>query len=1032
MDKKLSYSRKGGHGFRFVSSISYVILLLGTLFATSSCMDESYTNVEQSKEKQVLLRMAIPGSNATLRSIDGTQENTINEVDVLAFKINGTSETFDYSARAFAASSSTPGAGTQYFTVTLQAVAYQQRFVLVTNAHAQVAALLGSSDWKGTDKQTMLSNLELSLPGGSDHWNATSSSNFTALPMWGESDAEIITPATTQLSNSINLIRMVARIDVQLDTTVAGLTGKFKLKSVDLYNTNTGGQIVPASANVTEENRNGVPYPYVTQPTIPTALQPYSARHFGPIVYQDFSAPGVTDVAMIGAMYTFEAAIDANRAQATCMVIGGVYGSDTKTTYYRVDFIAPDGATHLNVLRNYLYMLNITDVTGSGQPTSLDAFNARAANITANIVRWNQGGMGNIAFDGTNVLSVSKDTINLYRDALTESSTDNVLTVFTDYIAPAGGTSGWKIEKIVNAADTTQTATWLTVTPTSGSANVRTNTVLTCPQNTTGAPRSAIVWVAAGRLRYPVVVNQSIIPHISLDIVDGSGQPVTELTFGSDGSPSPQSFIVNWTPASDGVIQIESTPASATAFPTTDTGAPISGTLADASGTYTYSITPPAFTSDETTADPFLVKASEVEFTISNGITSITKSVTLKQIRYNIVVSAPQPYYSVTSGLNMLTVKSNTGWSVSSLTQTSHSGAALLSTDAVNNLKVGSNGDLLRFTPVNAPGNWGVVDFVISSTDTPERFTDIDTKLVIAAAPFKAYGISSAGYASLGYQADYYNIYPQNPASTGYDCFTMLNTAINYGTTATSKVIIPPFTITGVNIEASLSNARALTTTDISNATATNPDLIVISGSSTFGSDVATKLYTDVLQQGKTLFLFCEDGPSIQNMMNAIFDTQTPAITTATINNGTAAVYQLGNIANDPVLTNQFGDLRNAYWGCDGTAGSIGILNLPTSDIVTYSTGTNASGSSSGIPSGYTYDQAVTGFRHKTLNFIFMSDGGLLGPQDPNNPNSTNWPFVLNGTTKAPATKAYGSGTQQQISNSALMANMVTWVISNR
>ncbi|WP_291529899.1 hypothetical protein [Bacteroides sp. UBA939] len=539
------------------STLLYIILLSGVLFSTSSCVQDEDFNIEENK-KEVLLRMAIPGNNTTTRSINGIQENTINEVDVLAFKIDGTNETFDYSVIASPALSSTPGSSTQMFTVTLQAKTYPQRLVLVTNAHEQVSALLNSSTWQGTDKQTLLSQLVLTLPNSDDRWNATSASNYTALPMWGESAAETITSSTTQLSNSINMLRMVARIDVHLDTSITGLTDKFKLKSVHLYNTNTGGQIVPSNSALMQENRNGVPYLYVTQPSIPAALQPYSARYFGPISYQDFSAPGITDVAITGAIYTFEAAAVPDKSQAPCLVIGGVYGDDPLPTYYRVDFIAADGTTQLDILRNYQYTLSITNIAGSGQPTVQDAFNAKAANITAQILRWNQSGMGNITFDGTNTLSVSRDTINLYRDAATDAATYNQLTIYTDY------PSGWTVEKIVDASTGT-TVDWPALKTASGASGVRVNTAVTCTENTTGANRSAIIWITAGRLRYPITVKQNIETFqgqadftINCSGTALSGQYVTHVALNSSNT---MSVVINATAASIGSTYVIQTNA---------------------------------------------------------------------------------------------------------------------------------------------------------------------------------------------------------------------------------------------------------------------------------------------------------------------------------------------------------------------------------------------------------------------------------------------------------------------------------------
>ena len=127
--------------------------------------------------------------------------------------------------------------------------------------------------------------------------------------MWGESGAEKITGSTNSLSMAIPMLRMIAKINVQLDETVSGLTNKFKMKSVHLYNTNTSGHVVPSIAAVKEEIRNtSQRYLFVEEPTVPSD----AVLSKGPIEYTDFTAPGTPDVAMKGAIYTFETKAPSN------------------------------------------------------------------------------------------------------------------------------------------------------------------------------------------------------------------------------------------------------------------------------------------------------------------------------------------------------------------------------------------------------------------------------------------------------------------------------------------------------------------------------------------------------------------------------------------------------------------------------------------------------------------------------------------------------------------------------------------------
>ena len=286
----------------------------------------------------------------------------------------------------------------------------------------------------------MLANLKVSLGQTEDRWKVISASDYTAFPMWGESGAEKITGSTNSLSMAIPMLRMIAKINVQLDETVSGLTNKFKMKSVHLYNTNTSGHVVPSIAAVKEEIRNtSQRYLFVEEPTVPSD----AVLSKGPIEYTDFTAPGTPDVAMKGAIYTFETKAPSNedRMKATCLVIGGLYGDDTNETYYRVDFFESDGKTLRDILRNYQYVVNITDVKGRGHESVDVAYKSKSVNMVAEILYWNEAGLGNNVFDGQNILSVSQDSYFFSRDAKISKEEDNVLSIMTDYKTTATAAS---------------------------------------------------------------------------------------------------------------------------------------------------------------------------------------------------------------------------------------------------------------------------------------------------------------------------------------------------------------------------------------------------------------------------------------------------------------------------------------------------------------------------------------------------------------------------------------------------------------
>jgi hypothetical protein len=960
------------------------------------------------QHKQVVLRMNVPESHAGTRSIGDRQENTIVSVDVLAFKIEGGTETFDYAAVGTPVADNEAGGAAQLFTVPLHIETREQRIVIIANAHTQVDGVLKGTNVRGMEKSAMLSLLRFDLAG--ERWNAASADDFATMPMWGESLPETIRGSTTQLSAPVNLMRMVVGIDVAVDTSVAGLTDKFRLRSVALYNTNTGGLIVPCA--VEREMRNGNSYLYVTTPSIPADLQPYGARHREPIEYNDFGAPGIADRAMRGAIYTFEAAADTDAARAPCVVVGGIYRDDTAPSYYRLDFLAADGTTSLDLLRNYRYTMNITNVTGRGYATPEEAFVSRAVNMKAEILLWNQVSMGNIVFDGTNILGAGRDAVELWADGLAGPAADNTVEIYTDHPA------GWAVEKIVDATDGTSPATWLSLTPASGASGDRTEAAITVSENSDGSARSAIIWIAAGRLRYPIAVGQSPYPAVKLEILGPDGNPLQELVFDGGGQPTPQQFAVRW--AGSDKLAVAHEPAASMAFPTVGSGAPRSGTVTDPSQSITYTVAPPAMTADELSADPFLVKASWFDFTASNGETSLTRRIALRQVNYNIQ-GYTADYYLLDGQQGRFTVRSNSGWRVGELNEYSHSGAPLLADDSP--LKPGDNDNELALTTNNQPGNWGVMDVILESTDSPAKFPQSTTTLVFAAAPLSLYGFATAGN---------YNIISNPSQASGRypGIYQMLTAPVNFGTTPQSTVIVPTLTINGSNSGINLDRLKSSMNTY-------NPDVIVLAYSATFNSDVAAQLYELMSKQGKRVIMFCEDRNSIQYMMNQLFPDNAAGMIYANINSSTGSAYKFTDI-DDPVLNGIFGDLRGGYWGND-YASTIGLFNIPADEIVIYSDGQNYTGAVDNFPRNpntgatYTPAQAVTAFRHKALDFIFVSDGGFLqsaeGPSD-----SDSSPSAIAPATFLPVTKPYGNNSAMRvdISNSIFFANAVAWAIKDR
>ncbi|GHT62101.1 hypothetical protein AGMMS50239_14510 [Bacteroidia bacterium] len=485
-------------------------------------VNENTSGESSGKEQEIVLSMKVPAikePTSQLRSIGATQENIIQTLDLIAFrKDNSGNSYYDYHTVG-KLTDNTQGASTQNSKVIVRLKDYEQELVFITNAGTLIDGILKSKSWKDTPKDIFLSQLEFALSGTNAKWNTISTSNYTALPMWGEISTKI-TQNTTQLS--VTLLRMLAKIDVQLDETVTGLKSKFKLKSVRLYNTLTNGRIAPNSSAV-QKTTNSIS---VTAPSLPETPK----NQLGPLIYTDFTSPGTTDVAVRSSIYTFEspAPADDNPLEATCLVVGGLYDKDTKETYYRVDFLEDDGVTYKDILRNYRYLINITNVMDRGHEDPQEAFESKAENMQTEVEMWAGNNLA-VSFNGQYFLYVNKNKFDFSRDACTANHGHNVLIVNTNYATSTK--RGWIINNITDE-DGKSPVSWLTVTAPNHTINVgayseslkEDSLLLTFSQNTTGKPRYANIIFAAGRLRYTVQVVQDIREGVSITFYSGEGK----------------------------------------------------------------------------------------------------------------------------------------------------------------------------------------------------------------------------------------------------------------------------------------------------------------------------------------------------------------------------------------------------------------------------------------------------------------------------------------------------------------------------
>ncbi|GAB6118859.1 FimB/Mfa2 family fimbrial subunit [Dysgonomonas termitidis] len=453
--------------------VLYILLLVVQLFEVTGCIDEREGNTAvQGDEQLVSFSIRVPGASAPkTKALTEVDENAVDNIVLLLFNSSGY-----YTYQPIYINNITDGANSAQKTFTAKIPVGTYDMVILANSSQIVSAALGSIN-QGDTKATVMQQLKLTNTG---KWDTSGS--FTKIPMWGE--IATLTVGSPTANQTVNLIRMVSKIDVTLGTTAQT---KFALKSVRLYNYNNQGYVAPDAVNW----GNGV----ATAPTVPASAQ----KQTGPLVYNGTSIT-TTDISCINEIYTFEAAKGSATGAAanTCLVIGGIYGSDGTETFYRVDFAntAAGATTYLDLLRNHKYTVQITDMLGSGEATAEAAFNSAPVN-TVKIIEYDESAITDIVFNNNYMLGVSTGEFNL-----SGSAGNSTLEVFTDY------TDGATYACFEADGVTPATGGWLSVTGGPVTANTKTTLGIQVTANT-GAVRTGKIKITAGNLTHVVTVNQN-------------------------------------------------------------------------------------------------------------------------------------------------------------------------------------------------------------------------------------------------------------------------------------------------------------------------------------------------------------------------------------------------------------------------------------------------------------------------------------------------------------------------------------------
>lgn len=515
--------------FKITFALSLCLLLAG-IFA--GCADKSHVRRRGDGTITLVLQAPAMESGNAMRQMSADQESAVSadKLYVLVFKTkdNGVDleepqEQYAYTAKVASVTRLTDK--NQYEAkIRLKAddATTPYRLVLITNCDFDPATLSA-----GMTKAQVFASVSLKK-AFTAKWPTDANAR---IPMWGESNTQRITEGVTfgdckdgsSTNNKIHLVRSLARVDVGLnfaadftsETATPNGQTPFKLQSVRVYRM-ANSFIIPGTQSNTFHMDGNAKKPLTV---LPDGVQ--MAADANPLVFDQVSDP---EKATVREIYIPERLKGTDRTDRPCLVIGGIYGSDTKPTYYRLDFIKKpttaspkDQAEALDILRNHRYRFNITKVTGPGSDTPEEALITEPVNIAFDVVVWNDGEIGEIRYDGQYYLAVNKDKFEFGKN-----EGDDAFTVRTNW---EGGykfvdANGDPLPKTKKEAEDNHK--WYYLSDPKDPAFVKDQDFrekIFVLENATGAARTSAdnaIYVQAGRIKWPLKIKQS--DKVELDI----------------------------------------------------------------------------------------------------------------------------------------------------------------------------------------------------------------------------------------------------------------------------------------------------------------------------------------------------------------------------------------------------------------------------------------------------------------------------------------------------------------------------------
>ena len=326
--------------------------------------------------------------------------------------------------------------------------------------------------------------------------------NFVELNSLDESSA-------SQLQH-VPLVRNYAKVQL---TLADNLDENFDFIAYALYNVPTKGTVAAYNASSTN---NKFPK-FVVDGTIQTYAQLTTAGYSGHEAYNDGSL--YTNVWMpdesTAPYYMYERK-NQGVDNPTCMIIKATYGGEE--TYYKLDFVNSEG-DYYNLLRNFVYTMSVTAVTGAGYSSIDEALRQPACNnISGSAVAQDftnvSDGTHQLFVSSTFVLFTQQKTVELYYKYISDLSNSTIANGSVEIDGDgAGAVLASSTIATADEGNTSQYPGWRKITLTSQAP---------LPSST----KQELVFKAGGLQRKVTLMLNQPYQGMTVNVYDGENNPL--------------------------------------------------------------------------------------------------------------------------------------------------------------------------------------------------------------------------------------------------------------------------------------------------------------------------------------------------------------------------------------------------------------------------------------------------------------------------------------------------------------------------